>query len=105
MGCVSVKIGFPNEDVLLFGGGHPLYTRGLDGYGAYVVENSRWLAELIEIGRTHEDFDPRSWENMRHFLLAFHDHCVDAIARDIEARPVEMSLQALLTETIEKLLD
>ena len=59
-GSVAVKLGPPNDEVL---DGHPLYGRGLGGYGTYVVENSRWLAELIEINRVHEHFDPRSWED------------------------------------------
>ena len=99
-GAVAVKMGPPNDEVLH---GHPLYGRGLGGYGTYVVENSRWLAELIEINRVHERFDPQAWEDKRHFLLVFHDETVEAIARDIEVRTVRMSMRALLAESIEKL--
>ena len=83
--------------------GHPLYGRGLSGYGAYVVGNSRWLQELIAINRGHERFDPRSWQDKRHFLLVFHDETVEAIARDIEVQTVRTSMRALLAESIEKL--
>ena len=99
-GSVAVKLGPPNDEVLH---GHPLYGRGLDFYGAYVVENSRWLAELIEINRVHRGFNPQTWQEQRHFLLVFHDETVEAIARDIEVRPAQTSMRALLAETIEKL--
>ena len=99
-GAVAVKMGPPNDEVLH---GHPLYGRGLGWYGTYVVENSRWLAELVEINRVHERFDPQAWESRRHFLLVFHDETVEAIARDIEVRTVRTSMRALLTESIEKL--
>src|SRR5207249_10492606 len=69
-GSVAVKLGPPNDEVL---DGHPLYGRGLSGDGAYVIENSRWLQELIAINRVHERFDPHSWQDKRHFLLVFHD--------------------------------
>jgi hypothetical protein len=99
-GSVAVKLGPPNDEVLH---GHPLDGRGLAGYGAYVIENSRWLKELIEINRVHERFDPRSWQDKRHFLLVFHDESVEAIARDIDVRPARTSMRALLAATVEKL--
>ncbi|HEX6702796.1 MAG TPA: hypothetical protein VF101_18865 [Gaiellaceae bacterium] len=99
-GSVAVKLGPPNDEVLH---GHPLEGRGLAGYGAYVVENSRWLEALIEINCVHERFDPQSWQDKRHFLLVFHDETVEAIARGIDARPVRTSMRALLAETVEKL--
>jgi hypothetical protein len=99
-GAVAVKMGPPNDEVLH---GHPLHGRGLGWYGTYVVENSRWLAELIEINRVHAQFDPEAWADKRHFLLVFHDETVEAIARDIEVRTVRTSMRALLTESIERL--
>ena len=99
-GVVAVKMGPPNDEVLH---GHPLYGRGLDFYGAYVVENSRWLAEVIEINRVHERSDPRTWEGRRHFLLVFHDETVEAISRDIEVQTMHMSMRALLAASIERL--
>jgi hypothetical protein len=99
-GSVAVKLGPPNDEVLH---GHPLYGRGLGGYGTYVVENSRWLAELIEINRVHERFDPQAWEDKRHFLLVFHDETVEVIAREIEVQPVRASMRALLADPVERL--
>lgn len=99
-GSVAVKLGPPNDEVLH---GHPLHGRGLAGYGAYIVENSRWLAEVIEINRVHERFDPQAWQEKQHFLLVFHDETVEAIASEIEVQPARMSMRELLAQSIEKL--
>ena len=102
--CQAVKLGPPNDEVLA---GHPLNERGLEGYGAYVVENSRWLAELIELNRhsSHVEFDPRRWEQLRHYFFLFHDESVEAIAEDVkvETFPESMTMRALLARTIERL--
>jgi hypothetical protein len=100
VGCVSVKMGSPNDEVLH---GHPLYRRGLGGYGTYVVENSRWLAELIEINRVHDRFDPDAWRDAKHFMLVFHDETVDAVADRIEVQPVRGSMRAVLKDTVDRL--
>ena len=96
----AVKLGPPSDEVLH---GHPLHGRGLAGYGAYVVENSRWLAELIEIDCVHDRFNVKSWEDTRHFLLVFHDETVEAIAHDIAVQPVRTTMRSLLVDSIEKL--
>jgi hypothetical protein len=98
--CRAVKLGPPNDEVL---DGHPLHGRGLAGYGTYVVENSRWLAELIDINRVHDRFDERRWAGARHFLLVFHDECVEAIADGIAVESVTASMTALLRQTIARL--
>ena len=99
-GSVAVAFGPPNDEVLE---GHPLYGRGLAGYGAYVIENSGWLAVLTDINRVHEQFDPQWWQEKRHFLLVFHDETVAAIASGIEVKQVRASMRALLSEAIERL--
>jgi hypothetical protein len=99
-GCTAVKLGPPNDEVLH---GHPLYGRGLAHDGTYVVENSRWLAELIEINRVHERFRIERWRDKRHFLLVFHDETVEAITRGIDVHPVRTSMRALLAGSIQKL--
>ena len=81
-----------------------LYDRGLQGYGAYVIENSRWVRELVEMERVHEAFDSNQWAEAKHFLLVFHDETVEAVARDIEVRTRETSMRELLAGTIGDIL-
>jgi hypothetical protein len=95
-----VKLGPPNDEVLH---GHHLHGRGLSGSGAYVVANSRWLAELVEMNRTHSRFSQESWEGARHFLFVFHDESVEAIADEVEVQTFRESIPSLLAETIARL--
>jgi hypothetical protein len=98
--CTAVRLGPPNDEVLH---GHPLNERGLEGYEAYTVENSRWLAEVIAINRVHERFDADGWKGVRHFFFVFHDECVDALATDVEVETFTEAMPALLTRTIPRL--
>jgi hypothetical protein len=76
--CSAVKLGPPNDEVLH---GHRLHGRGLGGYGAYVVENSSWVAELMEVNSVHRQYREETWADARHFLFVFHDETVEAVAR------------------------
>lgn len=102
--CLALKLGPPNDEVLA---GHPLYERGLEGYGAYVVENSRWLRGLVERQRhsSHAEFDPRTWEPLRHYFFLFHDETVEAIAEGVEVEtfPETTTMRAVLARTVEQL--
>ena len=49
-GCSATRFGGPNDEVLH---GHPLSSRGLDGYGVHLVHNSRWIAEEEAINSVH----------------------------------------------------
>jgi hypothetical protein len=39
-GCISVKLGSPNDEVFY---GHPLHGKGLEPYVAQIVRNSKWI--------------------------------------------------------------
>jgi hypothetical protein len=78
--CVSFRFGFPNDEVLA---GHPLWERGLDGYGPYLVTASPWLEEVRSIERTHERSAAVPFERHRHFFFVFHDSTFEAIAAGI----------------------
>src|SRR5262249_44842800 len=78
--CEAIKIGPPNDEVIH---GHPLYGKGLVAYKPLVVVNSRWMQELVNINRVHDRFNVEYWRRQRHFLFAFHDETVEAIAHDV----------------------
>ncbi|HEX8001118.1 MAG TPA: hypothetical protein VF519_00315 [Mycobacteriales bacterium] len=76
-GCVVVRTGFPNDEAL---GGHPLAGAGLEPYRAHVVEDSEWVEELRRVESHH----PAPYRiEARHYLLAFHDSTLEAVARDL----------------------
>ena len=74
----SVKIGFPNDQVLRE---HPLWGSGLEFYSAHEVRNSPWITELMEVDRAHERFDESQWSGRRHFMLTFHDETLECVAK------------------------
>src|SRR5262249_25453287 len=69
-GCVSARLGTPNEEVFA---GHPLYGKGMKGYTAQRVVNSRWLKELEAINSIHSCYSPEYWREQNHFVFWFHD--------------------------------
>ena len=76
--CSSVRMGVPNDEVHE---GHPLYGRGLCGYTAQKVENSRWLAEAERINSVHRCYNPASWRELSHYVFWFHDSTFECLAR------------------------
>ncbi|MEM7604442.1 MAG: hypothetical protein AAF411_03725 [Myxococcota bacterium] len=100
--CYSHRFGGPNDEVFH---GHPLGRRGLDGYGAYEVVNSRWLAEHRRINQVHSGFDAKLWERRKHFFLAFHDEVFECIAEGFRVETVQMSFADALAQLVERVLD
>lgn len=77
--CYAVRCGGPNDEIFE---GHPLKGRGFGSYGAYHVENSPWIEEQRQINSIHSQYDSRHWDRFRHYLLAFHDDMMEAVAYD-----------------------
>lgn len=75
--CTSVRFGSPNDEALH---GHLLYGHGLQFYAAHTVTDSPWLEELRAIERHHRRAPEHPFADSKHFLLAFHDSTLEAIA-------------------------
>ncbi len=99
-GCYCHRFGGPNDEVFHR---HPLADRGLDGYGAYVVANSRWVAEHQAINSVHSMYDPKRWEDRRHFFLAFHDEVFECIATGFSVQTVQATFAEALNRLVERL--
>jgi hypothetical protein len=80
VGCTSVRFGSPSDETL---NGHPLYGHGLQFCAAHEVIGSSWLSEVRRMESTHPRALPHPLPEARHFLLAFHDSTLEAIARDV----------------------
>jgi hypothetical protein len=91
VGCTSVRFGFPNDEALH---GHPLWGQGLQFYATHEILESSWLSELRLIESAHENAAATPFANSRHFLLAFHDSILEAIARDVVVQATYPSLSA-----------
>ncbi len=78
--CQLTKFGYPNDEALP---GHPLYAKGLGGYGVYEVHNSSWISQITAQNRVRFPHTPKS--SSRHFIIAFHDSTFECIARRLRA--------------------
>jgi hypothetical protein len=91
--CYAHMFGGPNDEVFH---GHRLAGRGLHGYGAYLVENSRWIAAEKQINSVHARFDPASWDDLQHYVLAFHDEMFECLARGWSVEVLETTFDEAL---------
>lgn len=85
-GCLSARIGHPNDEVLH---GHPLWDFGLVPYEAHIVHNSPLHAEHRRINSAHEHHRDEAWADLNHYLLVFHDDIVEVLAQGISARRLD----------------
>lgn len=89
--CVSTKMGSPNEEVFH---GHPLNGKGLDSYRAMKVENSKWIRELADINSVHGYYDPKSWQDLNHYIFGFHDCTFECVAGSFSIQVTDQSVHA-----------
>ncbi len=100
-GCASAKLGTPNDEVFE---GHPLSGRGLDGYTAQKIVNSRWLAELEAINKVHHCYDPTRWRGLNHYVFWFHDTTFECVAESFQVELYQESMAELLNRVCQRLV-
>jgi hypothetical protein len=81
VGRCAHMFGPPNDEAFA---GHPLASRGLRPYGAFRVQNSSWLRGLERMNAVHPHHNPERFQNLKHFVLSFHDSTFECIARGAE---------------------
>jgi hypothetical protein len=100
--CTSARLGSPNDEVF---SGHPLSGRGLEGYTAQLVRNSRWLGELEAINRLHRGYRPEWWAAKNHYVLWFHDNTFECIAESFTIERHRCSIPNLLAIAAKRLVE
>jgi hypothetical protein len=98
--CFAAKLGSPNDEVFH---GHPLQGRGLDGYTAQKVMNSRWLAEIEAINKVHHCYNPAFWRERNHYIFWFHDTTFECIAKSFKVEVHRESMAAMLVRMSQRL--
>jgi hypothetical protein len=98
--CSSFKLGSPNDEVF---SGHPLHGKGMEGYRAQEVVNSRWLQELENINKVHPHYNPNSWLGRHHYVLWFHDSTFECIARSYKVEVFNESFPELVARANKRL--
>lgn len=98
--CLAAMLGEPNEDTLR---GYRLHERGLEGWGAFVVHNSAWLAEFKDLARrTNAEFDEPWWDaKFKHYMICFQDSTFQCIAAGFYVRTFAESMEEVLCRVIQ----
>jgi hypothetical protein len=74
--------GPPNDEAF---SGHPLASRGLGPYAIYEVRNSSWVRQLESMNSVHPQHNPKAYDDLKHYVFAFHDSTFECIARGFNA--------------------
>jgi hypothetical protein len=98
--CYASMFGQPNDEAF---DGHPLASRGLGPYGAFVVENSSWIRGLERMNSVHRHHRPERFRALKHYVLSFHDSTFECVAEDYTVELRKSSLKKLLPRMIELL--
>jgi hypothetical protein len=80
--------------------GHRLAGRGLTYWETFVIENSRWLAQVKAAHLTHPGYNEQHWDAVRHYLIFFKERVFEVLSGEA---PVLMP-HASFNEAIESAL-
>lgn len=89
-GCVSAKMGVPNDEVFH---GHPLHGKGLVAYSPLRVLNSTWIKELEAINSVHMQFSADFWNTLSHYIFGFHECTFECVAQSFVVQTLGRRLQ------------
>lgn len=96
----TFRFGIANDEVF---SGLPLWSKGLEGYAAHIIENSTWINELKNINKVHPYYNEDSWKDEKHFTLLFHDEIFEVIAKDYKIETFIMTFEELATEVVKRM--
>jgi hypothetical protein len=98
--CYASMLGPPNDEAFT---GHPLANRGLEPYGAFVIENSSWIRRLEQMNSVNPCHEPERFWARSHYVLTFHDSTFECVADDYTVEIHESSLKKILPRMMESL--
>ena len=75
--CLIYKFGAPSDETI---DRHELWGKGLSFYDAHLVENSRWINELV--GGAFGSLSTDAYSRTKHLIFAFHDDFFECLAND-----------------------
>ncbi len=98
--CYASMFGPPNDEAFE---GHPLAKRGLEPYGAFIIENSSWIRRLEEMNSVHPYHKPQRFQARKHYVLSFHDSTFECVADGYTIELHESSIRKILPRMMELL--
>jgi len=99
-GCVSAKMGAPNDEVFQ---GHPLHGKGLVVYRPLRVLNSTWIRELEAINSVHSQFTADRWNTLNHYIFGFHDCTFECVAQSFVVQTATVTVPEALAAICQRL--
>ena len=102
IGCYSFKFGGANDEVLR---GHPLWNKGLEGYQAHIIENSRWIQEERKINSVHAYYNEDRWKDKKHFIFTFHDELFECITESYKIEVFRDSFLNVIKEAQRRIME
>ena len=97
----SFMFGAPNDEAFH---GHPLYSKGLKPYSAFVIENSSWIRQLEQMNSVHPHHNRARYQRLKHYVFAFHDSTFACVAESFTVTELSGSLAEILPEMQKRLL-
>lgn len=98
--CRSTMFGPPNDEAF---SGHPLYSKGLRPYSAFIIENSSWLRNMIKMNSVHPNHNEKHFKDYKHYVLSFHDSTFECIAESFSVEIVNDTISNVINLMKEKL--
>ena len=89
----SYMFGAPNDEAFC---GHPLAARGLRPYGAFRIADSSWVRQLERMNSVHPRHNPDRFDELKHFVFAFHDSTFECVAKGFTISQHQGTLESLL---------
>jgi hypothetical protein len=79
--CEALMFGPPSDEIFH---SHPLESRGLEPYRNYQILHSSWIRALERMNSVHPLHRTKSFKELRHFVLSFHDSTFECVAKSVE---------------------
>ena len=89
----SYMFGAPNDEAF---SSHPLAARGLHPYAAFRIDDSSWVRQLERMNSVHPNHNPNKFQELKHFVFAFHDSTFECVAKGFRISEYEGTLEGLL---------
>ena len=92
--------GSPNDEAFA---GHPLAGRGLEPYGAFLIEDSSWIRKLERMNSVHPVHRPNKYRTLQHLVFAFHDSTFECVCEKFDLRTVKGSMRDAVPDMVKLL--
>ncbi|WP_163178130.1 hypothetical protein [Bacteroides sp. 51] len=98
--CLKYTFGVPDNETI---DGHPYRKLGLESYAFYELKGSNIIKELQDMSKVHPYYNPKKWENYKHYIITFHDNMFECVAEGFKIEKTETSMHNQIISIWEKI--